>query len=214
MDYIIVNPGRKVYIRLNEFGSPETCTKHSMQRFEYSKAKNILDNLPKTMKKFHFRVEAVPEIVTIKDERSLKSDVQKNKTEKKVLENHTYTTPDSVLNWLERVKSCNNLAKDANKRKEELVHLLSDVDKELSNCLHRIELEPNKNGCEGFKAYKQTKIILEKRRIIKDEFSVVSSILDSNLSSIASDRIEKIVNGLSNRKFTIREMEDETVITY
>ena len=58
------------------------------------------------------------------------------------------------------------------------------------------ELEKWKDGCTGYKEYKSVKLILEKRRTIKDELIVVTSILDSSLESIAADRIEKIVGNL------------------
>lgn len=66
MDYVITNSNNKVFIRLGENGFPETCAKQKAQRFKSSKARNILDNLPKTMKKFHFRVEPIPEIISEK----------------------------------------------------------------------------------------------------------------------------------------------------
>ncbi len=34
MDYVIVNANKNVYIRLNDKGSPETCTKQAAQKFE------------------------------------------------------------------------------------------------------------------------------------------------------------------------------------
>lgn len=63
------------------------------------------------------------------------------------------------------------------------------------------------NACNGYKEYRRTKIILEKRRLIKDELSVVDSILTSNLQSMATDRIQKVVDGLGKRKFTFRDVE-------
>lgn len=65
MDYVIKNH-KNVYIRLGDNGKPVTCVEHAKMVFEHSKAKNILDNLPKTLKKLNFRVEAVPDI-TITD---------------------------------------------------------------------------------------------------------------------------------------------------
>lgn len=61
---------------LNGKGVPVTCAKSRAQRFESSKARNLVDNLPKTLKRFHFRVEAFPEIVEHKEE-------VKEKTEEK-----------------------------------------------------------------------------------------------------------------------------------
>lgn len=203
MDYVITNSNKNVFIRLGTNGTPETCSKQVAQRFEHSKAKNIVEHLPKTMKKFHFRVEAVPDEIIPKVNEDVKVDVKKE-----VIISTYYEVSDSVTQWVERVRSCNDLAKDAAKRKEELIQALSNADKNLSNCLHEIELTKWKNGCDGYKEYKSVKIILEKRRCIKDELSVVQSILTSNLESMATNRIEKIVNGLENRSFSVREVED------
>ena len=38
MDYLITNPSQKVFIRLNQNGSPEICNKQAAQKFENSKA--------------------------------------------------------------------------------------------------------------------------------------------------------------------------------
>lgn len=197
MDYVITNSTNKVYIRLDHNGSPVTCTRKNAQIFECSKARNIVDHLPKRMKRYHFRAEAVPEIVHTPKEEKVKE----------VIVSTCYTTPDSVKKWVDRVKDYNELAKDASKRKEELVNMLSNVDKELSNCLHKIELTTWKNGCDGYKEYKAVKMVLEKRRIIKDELSIVQSILESNLESISLNRIEDVVNRLSARVFSIREVK-------
>lgn len=203
MDYVITNSNKNVFIRIGTNGTPETCSKQVAQRFEHSKAKNIVEHLPKTMKKFHFRVEAVPDDIIPKVNEEVKVDVKKE-----VIISTYYEVSDLVTQWVERVRSCNDLAKDAAKRKEELIQALSNADKDLSNCLHEIELTKWKNGCDGYKEYKSVKIILEKRRSIKDELSVVQSILTSNLESMATNRIEKIVNGLENRSFSVREVED------
>lgn len=201
LDYVITNS--KVYIRLNNNGTPETCSKQNAQRFENSKARNILEHLPKTMKKFHFKVEAIPEEIVHKKENDNKEEIISNE-----VITGTYTVSESVMQWLERVKNCNELAKDAAERKAELIKELSNVDRELSNCLHRIELTKWRNVCVGYKDYKSVKLILEKRRKIKDELSVVQSILSLNLESMAFNQIEKVVKRLENRTFTVREVEN------
>lgn len=205
MDYVITNNNRNVYIRLNDKGSPVTCSKKEAQRFENSKARNILDHLPRTMKKFHFKVEAIPDEIVHKEK--IVTQETTNKKEKRIVSTY-YTISDSTTRWVERVRDCNGLAKDAAIRKEELTTELSNVDKALSNCLHEIELMKWKNGCDGYKEYKKTKIILEKRRCIKDELAVVQSILSVNLESLATNRIEKLVNALENRSFNVREVEN------
>ena len=195
MEYVICT-SNEVYIKLQN-GYPITCSQKEAQYFEHAKAQNILMNLPKTLKRFHFSIKALP-----------RSDPE----QKKVLYK-PYVVSDRVQVWLDRVKGCNGLAHDAAQRKEMLLHDLSNVERELSNILHEIELSSNKNACEGYKEYRRTKAILEKRREIKDELSVVSSILESNLASMATDRIQKVVDNLSNRKFLFREVvEYETEV--
>ena len=61
MDYVIKNH-KNLYIRLNKNGSPVTCAEHEKSIFEYSKAKNILNGLPKTLKRLNFMVDPVPDI--------------------------------------------------------------------------------------------------------------------------------------------------------
>lgn len=61
MDYVIKNH-KEVYIKLSVNGRPETCKEHDKTLFEHSKAKNILDNLPKTLKRLNFRVEGIPDL--------------------------------------------------------------------------------------------------------------------------------------------------------
>lgn len=209
VDYMIVNPQKTLYIR-TENGQPVTCSKQNRQRFEYSKACNLLSHLPKKLHKFHFRVEAIPEIGVSPP--STSSPVKHEQTTPKYIKT-LYEVSNEVQGWLDRVKECNGLAKDAASRKSELLSQLSNVDKELSNCLHEIELTGNMNACDGYKEYKRAKTILKRRRIIKDELSVVDSILTSNLQSMATDRIQKVVNGLGKRRFVVRDVDlDEIYI--
>ena len=209
VDYMIVNPQKTLYI-CTENGQPVTCSKQNRQRFEYSKACNLLSHLPKKLHKFHFRVEAIPEIGASPP--STSSPVKHEQTTPKYIKT-PYEVSNEVQGWLDRVKECNGLAKDAASRKSELLSQLSNVDKELSNCLHEIELTGNMNACDGYKEYKRAKTILKRRRIIKDELSVVDSILTSNLQSMATDRIQKVVNGLGKRRFVIRDVDlDEIYI--
>lgn len=198
MDYVICT-ANEVYIRLQD-GRPITCGKKDAQYFDRIKAQNILNHLPRQLKRFHFSVKALPE---------QEHEVKQNK---KVLQK-PYVVSERVQVWVDRVRECNGLAHDAAQRKNMLLHDLSNVDRELSNCLHEIELSRNKNASEGYIEYRKIKEILEKRREIKDELSVVSTILESNLASMATDRIQKVVDNLSNRKFLFREVvEYETEV--
>ena len=195
MDYIITNSSNKVYIKLNENGSPITCSKQDAQHFESSKARNILDNLPKTMKKFHFKVVAIPDIA-IKE------------PETKVIQKENYIVSDNVKRWIDKFKVCDDVITEAKERKAELLIDLSNVDKEFSNLIHELELEGKIDLYGGWKERNKIKANREKRRDIKDELLIVSNVLKTDFTYMSSENIRKSVEGLANRKFTLRVVEE------
>ena len=198
MDYIITNSSKKLYIRLDDNGYPITCDKRLAQHFKSSKAKNILDNLPKTMKKFHFRIVAVPEIVPDKDEEVPLKVLQKD-----------YVPSKNITRWIEKFGMCDDILMGAKQRKEELLSELSNVNKEFTNIIHQIELEDKVNMYIGWQERNDIKANREKRRIIKDELMIVENVLrEVNPSCFKRENIKKAVDGLSNRKYTFRVVEE------
>lgn len=200
MDYVIKNH-KNVFIRLNENGKAVTCLDCDKTFFNYTKAKNVLNSLPKTLKKLNFKIEAVPEIEKPKQ-------IIVEKKEKKVIQSKSYMPSENVTRWLEKFRLCDDIIAEAKGRKEELCINLSNCDKELSNELHRIELESNKNACAGFLEYKKVKTILEKRREIKDELMIISNVLSMDFRSFSNEIVKKSIDGLSKRKFTLRVVEE------
>ena len=197
MDYVIRNH-KNVYIKLNKNGSAITCAEQDKTCFEYSKANNILHSLPKTLKRLNFKVEPVPDIG--------------NKTSKfndEVIVKDNNQIPYEVTRWIEKFGICDDVIQEARDRKEELVAALSNTDRELSNTLHKIELERSKNACEGFKEYRGLKEILDKRRNIKDELMIISNVLRMDFRNFDGEMVNKAVAGLTNRKFTMRFVEED-----
>lgn len=200
LDYIIANSSNNVYIKLNENGSPITCSKQDAQHFESSKARNILDNLPKTMKKFHFKVIAIPDIT-----------VNEKEPETKVIQKENYVLSDNVKRWIDKFKVCDDIVTEAKERKAELLSELSNVDKEFSNIIHEIELEGRIDLYGGWKERNKIKGNREKRRDIKDELMIISTVLKTDFTYMSSENIRKSVEGLANRKFTLRIVEEGEV---
>ena len=200
MDYVIKNH-KNVFIRLNENGKAVTCTEFDKTLFEFSKAKNVLNCLPKTLKKLNFKVEAVPEITVSKN-------VSKENEEKKVIQQKYYIPSENVIRWIEKFGICDDILTEAKERKDELCNMLSNCDKEISNELHKIELESNKNACAGYLEYVKVKTILKKRRDIKDELMIISNVLRMDFRGLNHESIRKAVDGLANRKFTLRVTEE------
>lgn len=202
MDYVIKNH-KNLYIRLNKNGSPVTCAEHEKSIFEYSKAKNILNGLPKTLKRLNFMVDPVPDI-------SQRNEVDK-KLEEKVIENENYIIPNEILEWIEKFGICDDILKEAQKRRDELNKALSEIDKEFVNIIHEIEFKGKIDLYGGWQERNRVKENREKRRKIKDELLIISSVLKMDFRNLDRSIINKIVAGLAKRKFTYRVVEEEDI---
>lgn len=207
MNCVITND--KLYIRLGFDGSPVTCSKSNAQLFDKEKAENILKNLPKVLKNFHFKVKIISKADQDVLQNKEVSDKQKQEESRKYIISDSYVPCEAVLKWVEKARKCSEFESEAIKRRSVLHKKLSNVDRELSNCMHQIELEKWKSGCDGYKLYKQEKEILERRRKIKDELIIVNSILDNTKCSVVIKNIEKEFNRLGTRRFEVRIVEDD-----
>ena len=194
MDYIIRN-NNNLYIKLNENGQPVTCGNSQKQLFEYSKAKNICGSLPKTIKKLNFFVEALPDI-SIKD-------ISANE------EINTYEPSENVTRWINLLGQCEDVLNEASQRDDELNGELSNVDLKLQDILHTIELS---DKCDMYKAWQminEIRDLRKKRRNIKDEKLVLSGIKSQGITYLNRKSVQKCVDGLSNRKYKIRIVEED-----
>ena len=106
MDYEIISSNKRVYIRLDNNGKPVTCNRDDRMRFDRQKARNILSMLPKPLKKFHFRMEAIPDIPP------------------KVIQDPLYDPPDTVKQWVEKFGQCGDILNAAVARNDHLVNVL------------------------------------------------------------------------------------------
>ena len=195
MDYCIKN-SKNVYIKLNDNGTPITCSESMKGIFEYSKAMNIIGCLPKTLKRLNFKVEAMP-------------DIQQNTEEEKVISTNTYVPPENVIRWINEIGRCEDILNMAANRDEVLNSELSDVDLKLQDILHEIELS---DKCDMYKAWRMINSIRElrkRRRNIKDEKIVLSGIRTYGITYLNRKSVQKCVDGLSKRKYRIRIVEEE-----
>lgn len=198
MDYVIKND-RNLYIRLNKQGLPVSCGQSNKGLFTNDKARNIVDNLPKHLKKLRFKVEAIPDTV--------KPNVVETP---KVLVKDAYEQAIGISSWLNKFGEYSKTIDEAKSRKEDLLLSLSNVDRKLSNELHKIELEAWKNACSGYFEYKEIKHITEERRKIKDELFILNCILDTDCKNLTLNKLDTLSNKLASRKFVYRIVEDES----
>lgn len=222
--FLLVCRKKKLYLRIGEGGSPIVCGKNEAKVFDDIKAQNVLDHLPKVLQKMNFVKEPVVQSeLNISDEEEIPSEktviVKKtvvkntscNKKAKKIIKNTSYKAPQNVMSWVDRVTQCNDLFLDAEERRRELLDCLSNTDKNLSNILHKIELEDDMNACMGFMQYKKIRECLRRRRIVKDEMYILDVILAKPTGEHKIPSSQKIlgsVKHLENRVFKVRETED------
>lgn len=200
MDYEIVSGNQKVYIKLDSGGRPVTCGKSERGKFEKSKAKNILNSLPKTLRKFHFKMEAIPDIPKKEDPT----------TKPKVIENVGYVPSSNVTQWIEKFGQCGDILNAAIERNSELVKNLSDLDKGLTDLLHSVELERPKDLFKAWIIYTDIRTNRRKRRDVKDELRIIRDVIHGvDPAALQREHIKKSVDDLVNRKYIYRIIEDD-----
>ena len=118
---------KNTYIRLDENGRFISCSEKLKGTFEYSKACNIVQALPKQLKKMGFYVEAIPDIPE-----------SKPKVQPKVNDTYHYEPCENVTRWVGKIGAAREILQEAIDREPELTKELSTVDKERSDILHEI----------------------------------------------------------------------------
>lgn len=188
-----------MYIKLSENGKAATCSKTERDLFEYSKARNIVDHLPKNLQKLKFRVEAVPDIPQ-----------KKNVIERTDDKREEYIPSENITRWIEKFGSCADILNEAKKRKKQIFKELDNADNELLDILHIIEIEKPKDLYGGWVIYKRIKNNRKKRRELKDEFLIVENVLrEIDPTCLQREKVKKAVKGLFRRKYTFRIVEEE-----
>ena len=203
MEYAIVN-NNGVYIRLNN-GQPVACTKKTRDTFQKQKAENILEHLPKSMRRLHFKLECIPDI---KIETPVERIVKATKTS--IKGNDGYEVADSVKCWIDKFGECERILSDAAKRYKELELELRQADEELMDILHEIELTKPVDLYKGWIFYRRIKNNRKKRRDLKDEMIIIHNVIaEVDVTKVSKERTQKAINGLFNRKYTYRIVEVE-----
>lgn len=200
LDYVIKERNKNLFIRLDDNGVPVTCTEHERTLFEESKAKNILDHLPKKLRKWRFQVIAVPDI---KQNKKVIGEKDSNRED--------YIPSENITRWIEKFGKCGDILSEAEEREEQLLKNLKDNDRELIDILHIIEIEKSKDMFAGWQLYKHIRSNRIERRNMKDELLIVENVLEQikNISCFHREKIQKAIDGLFTRKYTFRIVEEE-----
>lgn len=203
MEYAIVN-NNGVYIRLNN-GQPVACTKKTRDTFQKQKAENILEHLPKSMRRLHFKLECIPDI---KIQTPVEKIVEATKTS--IKGNDGYEVSESVRSWIDKFGECERILNDAAKRYKELEIELKRADEELIDILHEVELEKPVDLYRGWIFYKRIRTNRKNRRNLKDEMVIIHNVIaEVDTTKVSKERTQKAINGLFSRKYRYRIVEIE-----
>lgn len=195
-EYIITDGTR--FIRRDHKGRYMPVSNESLaDTFSKTTADKIFSNsLPKALRTI-FRVE--------KYDTPPKDVKQATKEDMQSVEKVMVT--ENIQKWLDKISDLNGLAQDATNRKEELNRQLSEVDKEICDCMHYIEF-CNLNAAQGYKAYRMLKERRIRRRTIKNELAVLDIILGKRISESITDEILRQVQGLDGRTYEPRVLKE------
>jgi hypothetical protein len=195
-EYVITDGSRFIY--KNHAGKyVPTSTEALADIFNKKQAEGIYNNsLSKALKSVFYlkKYDDVPTEIKQTSQQDLE------KTEKVMMS-------DNIQYWLNKVSDLNGLAKDADKRRTELLNQLNEVNQELCDIEHWIEFT-NLNAAQGYKAYKMLKERRIKRRSIKNELNVIDVILDKKISETVSDDIRKSVQSMDDRTYSPRILKE------
>ena len=101
MDYTIADIKNKLYIRLNSDGKPITCNLSQAQRFSQEKANNILNNLPRRLKTYGFKLKEIHDVI----------------------ENVDYVPDKNITRWIDNFGKCANTV-DVAKMRIDVLHII------------------------------------------------------------------------------------------
>ena len=175
------------------------------------KAQNILKNGLNKKDRKRFRVIEINDGVSEKNKEPTVAEIN---TEKKNLHIETVkeiseqeNTDSQISKWQDGLEKFTDFIIESETRKSELLESMSNIDKEVVDIEHYIELN-NLNACQGFLAYKMLRNRLRKRRKIKNELQVLSQLGNCKIDSAMMKDVQDAIKLLEHKKYTPRVLVD------
>lgn len=201
MIYYILANGNGYYIRKDEYSKKFVPVKNKAfaeKWYQRSKAVNILKNaLPKAIRGSYKVVE-----ICLEEKKCNESNSSQSKC---LLEE--CSSDDQLDKWSSGIQDMAEFILDAEKRKEDLNHALSNIDREITDINHYIEFGKF-NAYQGWKAFDMLQNRLRKRRKIKDEMCVLQQLGDCKISSSMLINIRNAIRDMSDRQYTPRALPE------
>lgn len=195
---LVDNDGRYIYRDKHSRYTPVSKLEAATVFQTKQKAQNILNScLPKIMRsRFHIE-EIKPRHVTSENQTVINKPV-KNRLDAALAQYSN--TAEKISKWSESVTKIAEFAREAEAQKTELTNALSEVDKEITDIQHYIELGTF-NAYQGWEAFSFLRSCLIRRRQIKDELVVVSSICDCPIGTSALSNVLTTAKGVDKQVY-------------
>ena len=165
-------------------------------------AESIYNNqLPKALRTI-FRVEQVKTVptTTSKTVKVLSSSDIKNNTEQVM-------NTEYAQKWLNNISTLSDIVSDAKGRRDLLKAEQKIVDGQIQDELHYIEFAKC-NAYQGWLSWKRLQTLRQKRRSIKNELSVLDTMLNKQVCNVNVADIRKEIEKLDDRHYSPRVLNE------
>lgn len=115
---------------------------------------------------------------------------------------------NKICDLTENIESFVDFVQSTEQRKETLLSALSDVDKEISDINHYIELGDSFNAYQGWLAFNMLRNRLKKRRKIKDELYILTQLGECKVNSAMLEDIKNSIGNLDSREYKPRILNE------
>lgn len=212
MSHYMITDGER-YIRLDATGAyvPIKSKALGMVWEQRCKAKNILENcISKNFRK-RYRIEEIADNIVESKQDTKKQEDKKEQicaVNNSVVINIANQVNDDNIDKLKKdISGITEFVQSAEQRREELILKLSDVDQEISDINHYIELR-KLNCYQGWLAYNMLRNRLIKRRKIKDELSILFKLEDCKVNSEMISEMKTQFDALETREYKPRKLKE------
>lgn len=174
------------------------------QRF---KAQNVLSNcINKNFRKRYRVVEIADEIIS-KSNKKMKIIIKSKDNVAKQIENE-FVEENYFGDLTAKIDKFSDFIQNAEQRKDILLNILSEVDKEITDINHYIELGDKFNAYQGWLAFNMLRSKLRKRRKIKDELYILMQLGKCKVNSQMLMEIKNSIDKLSTREYQPRILKE------
>ena len=205
MSAFMITDGQR-YIKRDNNGRFVAGSKGLGDTFEdEEKAKNVLRNCIKQSERNKYHIEE------IKDSgRAIK-----NTCGVKIVDHIEENVPSSVADdfmddefdkWVSSLEYLSKFSSNVSEQLEALKQAQSDVDQEIADIHHYIELK-SLNAYQGWVACQMLKIRLEKRRKIKDKLATLQLLSNCKFDSEMFTNVISFINGRDSRKYRPNKLD-------